>query len=107
MAGISLLFVQPILDSKRSLFTFTNATIMTAAQSLKLFELLNKSFKNPDDAKAMVNEIEAVIENRFIMERDRLSTKEDLAKTETRIILWIVGFNTALAGLIIAALKLL
>ena len=55
----------------------------------------------------MVHEIEAVIENRFNMERDRLATKEDLAKTETKIILWIVGFNTLLAGLIIGVFKLL
>lgn len=80
---------------------------MTASQSLKLYELLNKNFKNEADAKALVNEIEAVIENRFNMERDRLATKEDLAKTETKIILWIVGFNTLLAGLIIGVFKLL
>ncbi len=54
----------------------------------------------------LVTEIEAVIEGRFQMERDRLATKEDLAKMETRIVLWMVGFNTILAGLIIAAFKL-
>ena len=81
--------------------------MISASQSLKLFEILNKNFKNEADAKAMVTEIEAVIENRFQMERDRLATKEDLAKLETRIVMWIVGFNTVLAGLIIAAFKLL
>lgn len=62
----------------------------------------------------MVIEIESVIENRFLVERDHLASKEDilllkqdLAKLETRIILWIVSFNTVLAGLIIAAFKLL
>ena len=88
--------------------------MITASQSFKLFEILNKNFKNEQDAKAIVTEIEAVIENRFEVERDRLATKQDLlrvendlAKMETRIILWIVGFNTVLAGLIIAAFKLL
>ena len=36
---------------------------------------------------------------------DRLATKEDLAKMETRIVIWMFGFNTVLAGLIIAAFK--
>ena len=49
----------------------------------------------------------SVIENRFQIERDRLATKEDLARMETRIVSWIVGFNTVLAGLIIAVFKLL
>jgi hypothetical protein len=40
-------------------------------------------------------------------EQDRLATKEDLAKLETRIVMWIVGFNTVLAGLVIAAFKFL
>ena len=81
--------------------------MITSSQSLKLFEIRNRNFKNEEDAKSVVQEIEAVKENRFQIERDRLSTKEDLAKMETRIIMWIVGFNTVLAGLIIAAFKLL
>ena len=81
--------------------------MITATQSFKLYEILSKNFTNADDAKSMVQEIEAVIENRFQIERDRLSTKEDLAKMETRIVLWMIGFNTVLAGLIIAAFKLL
>ncbi|MBL0046716.1 MAG: hypothetical protein IPP32_01265 [Bacteroidetes bacterium] len=80
---------------------------MTASQSLKLYELQNINLKNEADAKALVHEIEAVIENRFNMERVRLATKEDLAKTETKIILWIIGFNALLAGLIIGVFKLL
>ena len=80
--------------------------MISASQSLKIYELLNRNFKNEEDAKSLVTEIEAVIEGRFQMERDRLATKEDLAKMETRIVLWMVGFNTILAGLIIAAFKL-
>ena len=80
--------------------------MITATQSFKIYEILNRNFRNEDDAKAIVAEIESVIENRFQVERDRLATKEDLAKMETRIIMWIVGFNTVLASLIIAAFKL-
>ena len=80
--------------------------MITATQSFKIYEILNRNFRNEDDAKAIVAEIESVIENRFQVERDRLAIKEDLAKMETRIIMWIVGFNTVLASLIIAAFKL-
>lgn len=39
--------------------------MITASQSIKLFEILNMNFKNEEDAKQVVREIEAVIENRF------------------------------------------
>lgn len=52
--------------------------MITATQSFKLYELLQKHFKNDADAKSMMTEIETVIENRFLAERDRLATKEDL-----------------------------
>lgn len=81
--------------------------MITATQSIRILEILQKNFKNDEDAKALVQEIEAVIENRFLAERDRLATKEDLARLETRIVLWIVGYNTALAGLILATVKFL
>ena len=104
-----MLFYTKCLIIPRHIYIFVeNFTVMiTATQSLKLYELLNKNFKNAEDAREMVTQIELVIENRFQAERDRLATKEDLAKLETRIVLWIVGFNTILAGLIIAAFKLL
>lgn len=81
--------------------------MLAAAQSFKIYEILNKHFKDDTDAKMLVTEIESVIENRFLAERDRLSTKEDLAKTKNEIILWIVGFNTVLAGIIVTLIKVL
>lgn len=81
--------------------------MISASQSLKIYEILNRNFKNEADAKVLVEEIEAVIEGRFQAERDRLATKEDLARMETRLVLWLVGFNAALAGLVMAAVKLL
>ena len=81
--------------------------MLASTQSFKIYEILNKHFKNDADSKALVTEIEAVIENRFHAERDRLATKEDLAKTKTDIIHWIVGFNSFLAGLIITLIKVL
>jgi hypothetical protein len=81
--------------------------MLAAAQSFKIYEILNRHFKDDEDAKALVTEIETVIETRFQAERDRLATKEDLARAKNEIILWIVGFNTVLAGLIITLVKVL
>jgi hypothetical protein len=81
--------------------------MVTASQTLKIYELLNKHFKTEEDAKALVQEIEQVIDVKYQSERDRLVTKEDLLKAENRIILWMVSFNTVLAGIIIALFKLL
>lgn len=34
---------------------------MTATQSLKIYEVLNKHFKNPEDAKTVVEQIEQML----------------------------------------------
>ena len=77
---------------------------MTAIQSLKIYEILNKHFKSTEDAKIVVSEIEQIIEAKVEAQKDVLSTKEDLlitkmdlidrinkAKTET--IIWIVSIG--------------
>ena len=59
--------------------------MITASQSFEIYEIQHRNFKNEADAKALVKEIESVIENRFLSERDRLATKEDIAKVESKI----------------------
>ncbi len=81
--------------------------MLAASQSFKIYEILNKHFGDDADSKALVSEIESVIETRFLVERDRLATKEDLVRIKNDIILWMVGYNTALAGIIIAIVTLL
>jgi len=44
----------------------------------KMYELLNKYFKNNEDARMLVQGIEEVIDGKFEAERDRLATKSDL-----------------------------
>lgn len=102
---------------------------MTAAQTLKLFEIINKYFKNEADAKAFISEIEATINNKFEDSRNILATKEDIVRLEGRldgkltglkgelttalaeskveIIKWMVGVSIAVVGLILAFAKLL
>lgn len=43
-------------------FIFTvNSFLMTAAQSLKIYEILNRQFGKPDEARQVVGAIEAVV----------------------------------------------
>ena len=81
--------------------------MICSSQSFKIYQILNRNFKSETDSKELVQEIAAAIENRFHSERDRLATKEDLARLETNLILWLVGYNTALAGIILAGIKFL
>ncbi len=88
--------------------------MVTASQTLKIYELLNKHFKNEEDAKALVQEIESVIDVKFDSAKDRLATKTDLVKLETTIveakvdvIKWLVGMAIAIVGLVVAFIKLL
>ncbi len=54
--------------------------MLTAAQSFKLYQIVQRYFNKEEDAQAFVSEIESVIETRFSAEKDRLATKEDLTR---------------------------
>ena len=86
---------------------------MTAAQSLKIYEVLGKHFGNTADAQIVVTEIEQIIESKISEQKDVLATKEDLLKMQVdiekrfnQLTIWIVGTAVAMSGLIIAILKL-
>ena len=50
---------------------------MNATRSFKIYEILQRHFKDDNDAKALVAEIEQVIENKITEKKDILATKED------------------------------
>ena len=76
--------------------------MVTASQTLKIYELLNKHFKNEEDAKLLVQEIAQVIDVKFDSEKDRLVTKEDLiGETDSLAICIEQGFKDQLKWLII------
>lgn len=86
---------------------------MTATQSLKIYEVLQRHFKNNDDAKIVVQEIEQIIEAKVESKMTILTTKEDLLKFQVdvekrfnSIILWIVGTGIGVVGLIFSIIKL-
>ena len=73
---------------------------MTTAQSLKIYEVLDRYFKNPEDAKVVVSEIEQIIDNKLEERKSILLTKEDkidlidrINKAKMETIIWIVGIG--------------
>ena len=71
---------------------------MTAAQSLKIYDVLNKHFKNEADAKIVVEQIEEIVEAKVETKKNILLTKEDkidlidrINKSKLETIIWIVG----------------
>lgn len=86
---------------------------MTATQSFKIYEVLQRRFKNNNDAKIFVQEIEEILEAKLESKMAVLSAKEDLLKFQVdvekrfnNIILWIVGTGIAEVGLIFSIVKL-
>jgi hypothetical protein len=89
---------------------------MTATQSVRLYQIASKYFKNENDASAFISEIEAVVDNKLDQKKDVLATKEDIgnvrreiaeAKADTikwMFIFWI-GQIGALLGIILLFLK--
>jgi hypothetical protein len=64
---------------------------MSSVQSFKIYEILQKHFQNEADAKEIVHQIEAVVENRIDQKKDVFLTKDD----KVDLIKWMVGFWVA------------
>ena len=104
---------------------------MTATQSLKLFEISKRYFQNENDAKSFVEEIENVVDNKFVQERKELASKPELvelqneikllrqemktgfaeARAESRaefnkIVIWLVSTMFAMVALLYTLIKL-
>lgn len=93
---------------------------MTTTQSFRIYEVLQRHFKNSDDAKIVVQEIEQIIETKIENKANILATKgdiallkEDLLKFQIDVekrfynsILWIVGTGVAVVGLMFSIIKI-
>ena len=55
----------------------TNIVVMTAAQSFRIYEILDKHFHSSEDARVVVTEIEDIIETKINDKKDTLATKGD------------------------------
>ena len=79
---------------------------------IKLFEML-KARLGQQEAEAFVEILENKVERKFEEAKQTLVAKEDLLKLQVEIekrfnqlIIWVVGTGIAVAGLIIAVVKL-
>ena len=79
---------------------------------IKLFEML-KARLGQQEAEAFVEILENKVDRKFEEAKQTLVAKEDLLKLQVEIekrfnqlIIWVVGTGIAVAGLIIAAVKL-
>ena len=100
---------------------------MTTTQSFKIYEILQCHFKNNDDAKIVVREIEQIIETKIDNKSNILATKGDVSllkeyiilfkedflkfqidveKRFNSMILWIAATGIASVGLMFSMIKL-
>jgi hypothetical protein len=80
---------------------------MTATQSLKVYEVLNKHFNNKEDAKIVVEQIEQIIEEKIEAKKDIFLTKDDKIELINKIdtnFKWLVGILITLFGIVIGLL---
>lgn len=50
---------------------------MTATQSLKIYDVLVRQFKSDEDARIVIQEIEDIVSEKFLGEKNGLSTKSE------------------------------
>lgn len=93
---------------------------MNATQSFRIYEILQKHFNNDADAKAIVEEIEQIVDTKISDKKDVLATKEDIARLDIKmssletlferrfnnLIMWLVGTALVTVGLIFTVIKL-
>ena len=51
---------------------------MTATQSIKIYDVLIRHFKNDEDARTVVHEIEAIVSDKFEHEKENFVLKPEL-----------------------------
>lgn len=90
---------------------------MSTAQTLEIYKILNKYFQNDEDATRIVEDLQYVIDKKFEERKSELATKSVLKEeiNNLRIELfnklndhfkWTIGTMIAVAGIIVAIIKL-
>ncbi len=99
---------------------------MTTTQSFRIYEVLQRHFKNSDDAKVVVQEIEQIIETKIDNKSNVLATKGDISSIKQDVfslkeeilnlridmekrfynnVLWVVGTGIGITGLVLSIIK--
>jgi len=106
-------------------------TCMTASQSLKIYEILQRHFNNDADARTMVEEIEQIVSEKFLEEKENIAPRSEImlvrkdleilrqeiktgfAESESRVkseinklIIWIIATMFGAGALFITIAKL-
>ena len=82
---------------------------MSATQTLEIFRLLNRYFKNEEDATRVVEDIEFIVDKKLADRIESLATKEDLMRLESQMnaqFRWLVGIIIAGLGIAVAIIKM-
>jgi hypothetical protein len=93
---------------------------MTTTQSFRIYEVLQRHFKNNDDAKIVVQEIEQIIETKVENKSSVLFTKEDgsalkqdvlkfqieMGKRFNSMIIWVVGTGVGIVALLFSIINI-
>jgi len=66
-------------SSWKSLLLRNQKANMSSEQTFRLFTLLNKHFKNEEDSRMLVAQIEGVVDQKFDLEVKTLATKSDIS----------------------------
>lgn len=95
--------------------------MMSVVHTFKLYEIVNKYFRNDEDSKNFVSEVDNFISFRLEADNNDLATKEDINRLETEvsklevkmgegfkdILKWIIALMVGFASLIITCMKIL
>ncbi len=100
--------------------------MMSVVHTFKLYELINKYFRNDEDSKAFVSEVDNFVKDQLHSDSNGLATKADIGRLESRItgietevskleikmgegfrdvLKWIIVLMVAFASLIITCIK--
>lgn len=71
--------------------------------TVRMYELIKKTSLPPEEAEALVNEIEALVNQRFDDRKEHLATKEDVANAKTELTRSIADVETKLTTRIYVA----
>ena len=58
---------------------------MSSARSLKVYDILNKHFKNDADSKVLIESVEEIIDKKMDESKNILATKQDLNEAITAV----------------------
>jgi hypothetical protein len=87
---------------------------MSTAQTVEIYKILNRYFKNEEDATRIVSDLQVVIDNKFEEKKSELATKQDLNDLRVDLInklndhfKWTIATLLTVGAFIVALIKLL